>query len=139
MLRYVLWNVAIAAASSITCLSWSRNAVHSWNIAQPEGLDAQMPAFPFTSLKARILAALLLALMFGFFILYFILSFQLGHIPTVRRIVAAESNCVRLQLELFLFSLLVSELDGISIAEHVQSVISPTKMNAAWFLSNGNH
>ena len=74
----MLWNVAIAAASSITCLSWSRNAVHSWNIAQPEGLDAQMPAFPFTSLKARILAALLLALIFGFFILCFFLSFQLG-------------------------------------------------------------
>ena len=61
------------------------------------------------------------------------------NIPTVRRIVAAESNCVRVHLELFLFSLLVSELDGIPIAEHVKSVISPTKMNAAWLLSKVNH
>ena len=80
-------------------------------------------------------------------------------IPTLRKIVFAESNCVRVHLEVFLFSLLIPELDGILLAEHVRSVISPTEMmrakpcsrgrvlyqlisklrNSAWLLSHGNH
>ena len=57
----------------------------------------------------------------------------------LRKIVSAESNCVRVHLEMFIFSLLIPELDGIPLAEQVRSVISSTEMNSAWLLSHGTH
>jgi len=70
--------VGVAAAASLSCLSWARHALHAWNTAQPHGIDAQIPAFPFVSLTARVIVALSLSLIFAFFILCFFLSYQLG-------------------------------------------------------------
>jgi hypothetical protein len=61
-------------------LSWGRNALYAWNIAQPEGLAAETPVFPFTSSFARVLIALSLSLTMGFFTVLFSLSIQLGQL-----------------------------------------------------------
>jgi hypothetical protein len=65
---------------AIMLLSWGRSALYAWNIAPPEGLDAETPVFPFTSTKARVLTALVLSLIFGLFIVLFSLSLELGQL-----------------------------------------------------------
>jgi hypothetical protein len=70
----------ISSGSALLLLSWGRNALYSWNIAPPEGIEAETPVFPFTSSFSRVLLALSLALMTGLFIVLFVLSVQVGQL-----------------------------------------------------------
>ncbi len=78
--RYFFWNVGISSACAIMLLSWGRSALYAWNVAEPEGIDAETPVFPFTSSLARVLTALSLSLMIGLLIVLFSLSAQLGQL-----------------------------------------------------------
>jgi hypothetical protein len=77
---YFFWSIFISIGSALFLLSWSRNALYSWNIAPPVGIEAETPLFPFTSSFARIVVALSLSLMIGLFIVLFALSVQLGQL-----------------------------------------------------------
>ena len=65
---------------AIMLLSWGRSALYAWNIAPPEGLDAETPVFPLTSSTSRVLTALALSLIFGLLIVLFSLSLELGQL-----------------------------------------------------------
>ena len=81
--RYFFWNVGISFVSAIMLLSWSRNALYAWNIAEPQGIDAETPMFPFSSSLARILTAFSVSMIIGIFIVLFALSLPLGQLLSV--------------------------------------------------------
>ncbi len=81
--RYFFWNVTISSVSAIMFLSWSRNALYAWNIAEPQGIEAETPIFPFSSTLARFLTAFSISMIIGIFVVLFSLSLQLGQLLSV--------------------------------------------------------